>query len=83
MDENLFFNGWLFLDKPEGLSSNKVLQTIRNFMVIQKEGLLVPDPLASGFLPIAIGKATKAIKYLETVRKNTNSELIGVKRPHR
>ena len=38
-------------------------------MVIQKEGLLELDPLASGFLPIAVGKATKAIKYLENCQK--------------
>ena len=60
------FNGWLFLDKPEGLSSNKVLQTIRKLYGYPKGGFVgTLDPLASGFLPVAIGKATKAIKYLE------------------
>ena len=64
------FNGWLFLDKPEGLSSNKVLQTIRKLYGYPKGGFVgTLDPLASGFLPIAIGKATKAIKYLENCQK--------------
>ena len=65
-----FFNGWLFLDKPVGLSSNKVLQTIRKLYGYPKGGFVgTLDPLASGFLPIAIGKATKAIKYLENCQK--------------
>ena len=65
-----FFNGWLFLDKPVGLSSNKVLQTIRKLYGYPKGGFVgTLDPLASGFLPIAVGKATKAIKYLENCQK--------------
>ena len=68
--KNCVFNGWLFLDKPVGLSSNKVLQTIRKLYGYPKGGFVgTLDPLASGFLPVAIGKATKAIKYLENCQK--------------
>ena len=60
--KNCVFNGWLFLDKPEGPSSNKVLQSVRKLYGFPKGGFVgTLDPTASGFLPIAIGKATKTI----------------------
>ena len=58
-------NGWIFLDKPIGISSNKVLQKVRKIFCNCKAGYVgTLDPLASGFLPIALGKSTKTIKYL-------------------
>ena len=58
-------NGWIFLDKPIGISSNRVLQKVRKIFHYCKAGYVgTLDPLASGFLPIALGKSTKTIKYL-------------------
>ena len=58
-------NGWIFLDKPIGVSSNKALQKVRKIFHNCKAGYVgTLDPLASGFLPIALGKSTKTIKYL-------------------
>ena len=58
-------NGWIFLDKPIGISSNRVLQKVRKIFHNCKAGYVgTLDPLASGFLPIALGKSTKTIKYL-------------------
>ena len=58
-------NGWLFVDKPIGLSSNKVLQKIKRLFLNVKVGYVgTLDPMATGFLPIAVGKATKTIKYI-------------------
>ena len=38
------------------------------------------DPLASGFLPVALGRATKTIKYLEDCHKGYIFEVLwGVK----
>ena len=63
-------NGWLFVDKPIGLSSNKVLQKIKRLFLNVKAGYVgTLDPMATGFLPIAVGKATKTIKYIEKVNK--------------
>ena len=63
-------NGWIFLDKPIGISSNAVLQKIRKIFNFCKAGYVgTLDPLASGFLPIALGDATKTIKYLENKNK--------------
>ena len=64
------FMGWIFLDKPIGMSSNLALQKVRKIFENCKAGYIgTLDPLASGFLPIALGKATKTIKYLENFTK--------------
>ena len=63
-------NGWIFLDKPIGISSNKALQKVRKIFHYCKAGYVgTLDPLASGFLPIALGKSTKTIKYLSDFDK--------------
>ena len=59
-------NGWFFLDKPIGMTSNFALQKIRRIFNNSKAGFVgTLDPLASGFLPIALGKATKIIPLIE------------------
>ena len=59
-----------FLDKPIGISSNAVLQKLERFSIFAKSSYVgTLDPLASGFLPIALGDATKTIKYLENKNK--------------
>ena len=61
MKENKF-NGWIFLDKPGGISSNSALQKVRKIFHHCKAGYVgTLDPLASGFLPIALGKSTKIL----------------------
>ena len=63
-------DGWIFLDKPIGLSSNKVLQSVRKIFNNCKAGYVgTLDPLALGFLPIAIGNATKTIRLVENQTK--------------
>ena len=42
-------NGWLFVDKPEGISSRKVVDLISNSLSIKKVGHAgTLDPMASG-----------------------------------
>ena len=63
-------NGWIFLDKPIGISSNKALQRVRKIFHYCKAGYVgTLAPLASGFLPIALGKSTKTIRYLSNSDK--------------
>ena len=63
-------NGWLFVDKPEGISSRKVVDLISNSLSIKKVGHAgTLDPMASGLLPIAIGEATKAIGVIQQFKK--------------
>ena len=63
-------DGWIFLDKPLGLTSNQALQCVRRIFKNQKAGYIgTLDPLASGFLPIALGNATKTISLVEKKSK--------------
>ena len=63
-------NGWLFVDKPEGISSRKVVDLISNSLSIKKVGHAgTLDPMASGLLPIAIGEATKSIVVIQQLKK--------------
>ncbi len=63
-------NGWLFIDKPIGVTSNFVLQKVRKAFGNCKAGFVgTLDPLASGFLPVALGSATKLISLIESDMK--------------
>ena len=67
-------NGWIFIDKPIGLSSNKTLGIIKKTFMNCKAGFVgTLDPLASGFLPIALGKSTKTIKFLSNYLSDTEA----------
>lgn len=63
-------SGWIFIDKPIGLTSNSLLQKVRLNLGRVKAGFVgTLDPLASGCLPIAVGHATKVINLAEKVDK--------------
>ncbi len=71
-------SGWLFLDKPSGISSNNALSLIKKQFNIKparrgrgtKIGFAgTLDPLASGLLPIGIGEATKVMPYMVDTTK--------------
>jgi len=63
--ERSAWEGILVMDKPAGMSSNKVLQDLRKTTRFQKMGYLgTLDPLATGVLPIFIGWATKVIPFI-------------------
>ena len=58
-------SGMIIIDKPLGLSSNKVLQKVKHLFQAQKAGHTGSlDPLATGVLPICFGEATKYSQYL-------------------
>jgi tRNA pseudouridine55 synthase len=58
-------NGVLLLNKPIGLTSNKVLQKVRWLYDANRAGHTgALDPLASGVLPLCFGEATKFSQYL-------------------
>lgn len=58
-------NGVLLLDKPKGLSSNQILQKVKNLYAASKAGHTgTLDPLATGLLPVCFGEATKFAHYL-------------------
>lgn len=58
-------NGIVLLDKPLGISSNKLLQKVKQLFCVSKAGHTgALDPLATGMLPICLGEATKFSQYL-------------------
>lgn len=58
-------NGVLLLDKPQGMTSNDVLQKVKHVFNAQKAGHTgALDPLATGMLPICFGESTKFSQYL-------------------
>ncbi|MCU5773399.1 tRNA pseudouridine(55) synthase TruB [Erwiniaceae bacterium BAC15a-03b] len=58
-------HGVLLLDKPQGLSSNDVLQKVKRLYNANRAGHTgALDPLATGMLPICLGEATKFSQYL-------------------
>ena len=57
-------NGWLILDKPEGMTSTQAVGAVRRAFNAQKAGHAgTLDPLATGILPIALGEATKTVPF--------------------
>lgn len=58
-------NGIVLLDKPQGLSSNDLLQKVKRLFQANKAGHTgALDPLATGMLPICLGEATKFSQHL-------------------
>ena len=58
-------NGWLNFDKPKNFSSSDCVNKIKSILKAKKVGHAgTLDPMATGVLPIALGEATKAIRFI-------------------
>ncbi len=58
-------HGWIVIDKPEGLTSARVVARVRAITGAAKAGHAgTLDPLATGVLPIALGEATKTVAWV-------------------
>jgi tRNA pseudouridine55 synthase len=58
-------DGWLIIDKPQGMTSTDVVNRLRRGFDAQKAGHGgTLDPLATGLLPVAFGRATKTVPYI-------------------
>jgi len=63
-------NGILVVDKPAGISSRKATNRVSRLLSEKKAGHLgTLDPIATGVLPVALGKATRLIRFLEKDHK--------------
>jgi len=63
-------NGWIILDKQIGITSRQAVNCISKMFNMKKVGHAgTLDPMATGILPIAIGKATKFISFLQNKQK--------------
>lgn len=69
-------NGILLLDKPSGITSNRVLQRVRSLINAKKGGHTGSlDPFATGMLPLCFGEATKISHYLLNEKKTYSVEV--------
>ena len=58
-------NGWLNFNKPKNFSSSDCVNKIKSILKARKVGHAgTLDPMATGVLPIALGEATKAIRFI-------------------
>jgi len=62
-------HGWLVIDKPLGLTSNRVVEVIRHLTGTKVGHAGTLDPFATGVLPVALGEATKTAGYAMNGRK--------------
>lgn len=74
-------DGVLLVNKPQGLSSNAVLQRVKRLYHAEKAGHTGSlDPLATGMLPVCFGEATKFSQYaLEDDKTYEATGLLGIK----
>ena len=69
--KGLAINGWLVIDKPEGMTSTQVVTIVKRLTNAQKVGHGgTLDPLATGVLPVAMGEATKSVAWIMDSRKS-------------
>jgi tRNA pseudouridine55 synthase len=59
-------SGFLVIDKPSGMTSTAVVTTVRRVTRIKKSGHAgTLDPMATGLLAIALGPATRLIRFIQ------------------
>ena len=69
--------GFLNVLKPPGMSSHDIVGFVRHTLGIRKVGHAgTLDPGAAGVLPVAVGRATRLIEYLEHADKSYRAELV-------
>src|SRR6202049_268223 len=64
------FDGILVVDKPRGKTSHDVVETVRRLVGFRQIGHLgTLDPLATGVLVLALGRATRLARFYAGRRK--------------
>jgi tRNA pseudouridine55 synthase len=63
-------HGWLVIDKPEGVTSARVVAQIKRATGAKTGHAGTLDPLATGVLPLALGEATKTVRFAAAGRKH-------------
>ncbi|MFQ5431583.1 MAG: tRNA pseudouridine(55) synthase TruB [Nitrospinota bacterium] len=69
-------DGFINVFKDTGLASNSALTKIKKIIRVKKAGFLgTLDPVASGILPVALGRATKLLRFFEDSQKTYRATL--------
>ncbi len=70
--------GFLNINKPSGITSHGIISKLRKITGIKQIGHAgTLDPLASGVLPVAVGKASRLIDFMEEDKRYTAGLLLG------
>lgn len=74
-------DGILLVNKPQGMTSNALLQKVKRLFKAKKAGHTGSlDPLATGMLPVCFGEATKFCQYLLNADKCYEATgILGIK----
>ena len=63
-------NGIIIIDKPEGWTSQDVTAKLRGVFHTKRVGHGgTLDPMATGVLPVFVGRATRAASFCESAEK--------------
>ena len=69
-------NGVININKPEGMTSQDVCARLKKRLKIRKIGHTgTLDPMATGVLPVCIGKATRIIEYYDKDEKSYHAAM--------
>ena len=73
-------DGILVMDKPSGMTSFQMVQEVRKRFKVKKAGHAgTLDPLATGVLPVCLGRATKIVRFIMAGHKiYQGTMLLGV-----
>lgn len=77
MNSNTEISGILLIDKPEGITSFGVVSSVRKILHTKKAGHAgTLDPFATGLLVVAVGKATRVLRYMENHGKTYRATMV-------
>jgi tRNA pseudouridine55 synthase len=69
-------DGILIIDKPQGITSHDVVKVVRKRLNTSRVGHLgTLDPMATGVLPVAVGKATRISQFIPHSPKEYEGEI--------
>ncbi len=68
-------DGVLVIDKPEGPTSHRIVQTVRRQLDLKVGHTGTLDPLASGVLPLVLGRATRLARFFQSHDKEYVAEV--------
>src|SRR4029434_10033632 len=70
-------DGVIVIDKPEGLTSHDVVAAARRLLGEKRIGHTgTLDPLATGVLPLACGRATRLVRFLSAAEKEYDATVL-------
>jgi tRNA pseudouridine55 synthase len=70
-------DGVIVIDKPEGLTSHDVVAAARRLLGEKRIGHTgTLDPLATGVLPLACGRATRLVRFLSATEKEYDATIL-------